>query len=159
MSSNAFFSTRTNIQRLKEHISVLDLSPATYSGRVMRIYSVRLQKAERAVERVAEVHSYQMQAEEIDKAGIVFAVNTMGNSKPSPPPQMGGKSNFCRHFGLSYRLRWSSFEQGTHWIDRGLQGHAVVREAVAQADFNAECLKEEVKQLGNGESSLNIRLC
>ena len=55
---------------------------------ILGLYSVGLQKAERAVNRVGEVHAYQMQAEEIAKGGIALAVNKMGTSKPStlPPP-------------------------------------------------------------------------
>ncbi|MEX2117041.1 MAG: hypothetical protein WEB37_09135, partial [Bacteroidota bacterium] len=55
---------------------------------ILGLYSVGLQKAERAVDRVGEVHAYQMQAEEIAKGGIALAVYKMGTSKPStlPPP-------------------------------------------------------------------------
>lgn len=61
---------------------------------VLGLYSVGLQRSERAVARVAEVHSYQMQAEEIANASISLAINQMGTTKPSTLPSLTGRSMF-----------------------------------------------------------------
>jgi hypothetical protein len=61
---------------------------------ILGLYSVGLQKAERAVDRVGEIHAYQMQAEEIAKGGIALAINKMGTSKPSALPSLANLSMF-----------------------------------------------------------------
>lgn len=61
---------------------------------ILGLYSVGLERSERAVNRVAEVHAYQMQAEEIAKGAVALAVNQMGNSKPAALPSMSGRSMF-----------------------------------------------------------------
>ena len=61
---------------------------------ILGLYSVGLQKAERAVDRVGEIHAYQMQAEEIAKGGIALAVNKMGTSKPAALPSLSYLSVF-----------------------------------------------------------------
>ncbi|MBI2618823.1 MAG: hypothetical protein HYW57_01950 [Ignavibacteriales bacterium] len=61
---------------------------------IMGLYSVGLQRAERAVGRIGEVHSYQMQAEEIAKAGVALAINKLENKKPSQLPKLNNLSIF-----------------------------------------------------------------
>ncbi len=61
---------------------------------IMGLYTVGLQKAERAVDRIGEVHAYQMQAEEIARSGVSLAINKMGLSKPSKLPKLTGLSIF-----------------------------------------------------------------
>lgn len=61
---------------------------------ILGLYSVGLQKAERAVNRVGETHAYQMQAEEIAKGGVALAINKMGTSKPSTLPTLFSLSMF-----------------------------------------------------------------
>jgi hypothetical protein len=62
---------------------------------VLGLYSVGLQRSERAVNRVAEVHAYQMQAEEIAKAATSLAIYQLGTTKPSTLPQLTtGRSMF-----------------------------------------------------------------
>ena len=61
---------------------------------VLGLYSVGLQRSERAVGRVAEVHAYQMQAEEIAKASVALAVYQLGTVKPTTFPQLSGRSMF-----------------------------------------------------------------
>lgn len=59
---------------------------------ILGLYSVGLQKAERAVGRIGEVHAYQMQAEEIAKGGVALAINKMGTSKPATLPSLSALS-------------------------------------------------------------------
>lgn len=61
---------------------------------ILGLYSVGLQKAERAVERVGEIHAYQMQAEEIAKGAIALAINKLGTSKPASLPTLSNLSMF-----------------------------------------------------------------
>lgn len=61
---------------------------------VLGLYSVGIQRSERAVHRVAEVHAYQMQAEEIASAAVSLAVYQLGISKPTTLPQLYGRSMF-----------------------------------------------------------------
>ncbi len=61
---------------------------------ILGLYSVGLQKAERAVDRVGEIHAYQMQAEEIANGAISLAINKMGTSKPVLLPTLSNLSMF-----------------------------------------------------------------
>lgn len=61
---------------------------------ILGLYSVGLQKAERAIGRVGETHAYQMQAEEIAKGAIALAVYKMGVSKPTALPSLSNLSMF-----------------------------------------------------------------
>lgn len=61
---------------------------------IIGLYAVGLQKAERAVNRIGQVHASQMQSEEIAKSGVSLAVNAMGTSKPSPLPSLSNQSAF-----------------------------------------------------------------
>jgi hypothetical protein len=61
---------------------------------ILGLYSVGLQKAERAIGRVGEIHAYQMQAEEIAKGGVALAITKMGTSKPSALPTLSNLSIF-----------------------------------------------------------------
>jgi hypothetical protein len=73
---------------------------------ILGLYSTGLQKAERAVNRVGVIHSFQVQAEEIAKAGISLAIESLGTSKPSPLPSL---SNLSIHGGT---VRYVTDESG-----------------------------------------------
>jgi hypothetical protein len=97
---------------------------------ILGLYSVGLERSERAVQRVAEVHSYQMQAEEIAKGAVALAVNQMGTSKPTALPALVGRSMFG---GVgSYVADDAGLSSDEARITaRGVyNGHTVVREAV-----------------------------
>jgi len=99
---------------------------------VLGLYSVGLQRSERAVQRVAEVHAYQMQAEEIANGAVSLAINALGNTMPGTLPQLssismyGGTGSYMTDtYGLSANeVRITAF--GTH------EGHTVAREAVVK---------------------------
>ncbi|MEX1137849.1 MAG: hypothetical protein WEF53_00720 [Bacteroidota bacterium] len=97
---------------------------------ILGLYSVGLERSERAVQRVADVHSYQMQAEEIAKGAVALAVNQMGNSKPTALPSLTGKSMFGGVAG--YVVDDQGLASNEARISaRGIyNGHTVVREAV-----------------------------
>lgn len=61
---------------------------------IMGLYSVGLQKVERAVNNIGTMHACQMQAEEIANSGITLAVFAMGISKPTPLPSLNARSAF-----------------------------------------------------------------
>jgi len=97
---------------------------------ILGLYSVGLEKSERAVQRVAKVHSYQMQAEEIAKGAVALAVNQMGNSKPAALPTLTSRSMFG---GIaSYVVDDQGLASNEARITaRGVfNGHTVVRQAV-----------------------------
>lgn len=98
---------------------------------VMGIYSVGLQKAERAVDRVAEVHSYQMQAEEIAKGGVALSINALGTSKNvSTFPNVSNKSMFGGT--VTYRVTDLPGNDALVTSTGVYKGHTVVREVVVR---------------------------
>ena len=97
---------------------------------ILGLYSVGLERSERAVQRVAEEHSFQMQAEEIAKGAVALMVFQMGNSKPAALPALTGRSMFG---GVaSYVVDDLGLPPNEARINaRGVfSGHTVVREAV-----------------------------
>jgi len=97
---------------------------------ILGLYSVGLERSKRAVQRVAEVHAYQMQAEEIAKGAVALAVNQMGNSKPAALPTLTNRSMFG---GVgSYVVDDQGLPSNEARIAaRGIfHGHTVIREAV-----------------------------
>lgn len=97
---------------------------------IMGLYTVGLQKAERAVGRIGEVHAYQMQAEEIARSGVSLAINKMGQSKPAKLPKLNGLSIFGGT--VSYVVDDSGLpaEQARITAVGTFQGHQVTRTAV-----------------------------
>ncbi|GJQ22113.1 MAG: hypothetical protein HBSIN02_24680 [Bacteroidia bacterium] len=99
---------------------------------ILGLYSVGLEKADRAVSRVAEVHAYQMQAEEIAKGGIALAVNTMGTSRPSQLPSMSPRPMFGGTVSYVVDDQGLPSDQARITAWGVFQGHTVKREAIVQ---------------------------
>lgn len=97
---------------------------------ILGLYSVGLERSERAVQRVAEVHAYQMQAEEIAKGAVALAINQMGTSKPSALPSLSGRSMFggvASYVVDDQGLASNEARITAHGV---YNGHTVIREAV-----------------------------
>ncbi|MEX1138776.1 MAG: hypothetical protein WEB33_08985 [Bacteroidota bacterium] len=99
---------------------------------ILGLYSVGLQKAERAVDRVGEVHAYQMQAEEIAKGGVALAINKMGTSKPSTLPTLSNLSMFGGTVSYIVDDAGLPSDQARITAQGIYKGHQVTRIAVIQ---------------------------
>ncbi len=109
---------------------------------VMGLYSVGLQKAERAVERVAEVHAYQMQAEEIAKSGVVLSINALGSAKDASKfPNVSNKSIFSGT--VSYRVTDLPGSDALVRSTGVYKGHTVIREAVVRLTSTTSITKKK----------------
>ncbi len=99
---------------------------------ILGLYSVGLQKAERAVSRVGETHAYQMQAEEIAKAGIALAINKLGTSKPSPLPTLSNLAIFGGTVSYIVDDAGLGSNEARITVDAIYKGHQVSRIAVVR---------------------------
>lgn len=99
---------------------------------ILGLYSVGLERADRAVSRVAEVHAYQLQAEEIAKGGVAMAVQAMGSSKPSQLPSMSPRPMFGGTASYVVDEQGLASDEARITAQGVFQGHTVTREVVVK---------------------------
>ncbi|MBI4418821.1 MAG: hypothetical protein HY563_08585 [Ignavibacteriales bacterium] len=99
---------------------------------ILGLYSVGLERANRAVARVAEVHAFQMQAEEIAKGGVALAINQMGTSKPNTLPALTGLSMFGGTVSYVVDDQGLAADEARITAQGVYLGHTVVHEAVVK---------------------------
>lgn len=99
---------------------------------ILGLYSVGLERADRAVSRVAEVHAYQLQAEEIAKGAVSLAVHAMGTSKPSQLPSMSPRSMFRGTASYAVDDQGLASDEARITAQGIFQGHTVTREVIVR---------------------------
>lgn len=121
---------------------------------ILGLYSVGLERAERAVGRVAEVHAYRMQAEEIAKAGVAMAINKLGTAKPNTLPRQAIMSMFGGTVSYVVDDDGLGEDEARIRATGTFQDHTMVCEAIVQLTSTT---KEKKKKKWNNWEVLRIR--
>lgn len=120
---------------------------------ILGLYSVGLERAERAVGRVAEVNAYQMQAEEIAKGGVAMAINKLGTEKPTTLPSQSAMAMFGGTVSYVVNDQGLGADEARIRATGIYQGHTAVREAVVKLTST----QEKKKKRWNNWEVLRVR--